>query len=733
MIVDRTNKFFLEGDSEMERTPLSRNETPTNAFAGKKALCFIALPYHNRILLPVMDELRHRGMNVKFFTVSAEASFEITLNDAGLPYAHALDYATDEVNAQVAQTWQTLRPVWQEKLLTNPLIQGVPVIIQDKILRSALENMFCFRRMLEVERPDVLFALHELNSWGKILGYLSHEYEIPYITFQEGMCYGRTPLYRFHTDYTTACVVWGEADRQVLLSAGCSPEKTVALGNIDLWQAKERVTRPDAMSAAREALGVPRGKKVVLFLMSYAIYNVFDPSEFLQWLKTHPDTVVIFKWHPIQTKDVIERALDKLKGNPAVFSVVDFNTYELLAMCDACVLVGNSTTGIEALYFGKPLFEIPLPGHPFSYSRHGVAESCTGFEDAERKLDQLFTYGPSPEWKQRVEAFLDYYFAYRDGAAVERVVEMVGTMLTARRSTLEPLLSRALAPSEPVPCSFLLPVNDASFDAVLATLKGLEANVPASLFEIILVNALAQEESRALLASVSNDHVRVIPGEPGWTFAQCCNHAATEARGQYLVLLKPGVVVGLGWLEATLETAAREPESGVIGGMVLDKHGLLHHIGVAFDVNQSPFSLYRMLPMTFPGAQKQRDFQAVEFPFLVAREQFCRLGGLNTDLLNRFEDVDFCLRVRKAGRRVLYTPHSVSTRLLACWQPTAEQERLTCYRFYARWTGALWQNDEQYLQEDGFDHDSLSAYYREFSQHLSHSVASREAEASPLH
>jgi hypothetical protein len=38
---------------------------------------------------------------------------------------------------------------------------------------------------------------------------------------------------------------------------------------------------------------------------------------------------------------------------------------------------------------------------------------------------------------------------------------------------------------------------------------------------------------------------------------------------------------------------------------------------VAFDINQSPFPLYRLLPPDFSGALWQREFRAVETPFLV--------------------------------------------------------------------------------------------------------------------
>lgn len=689
-----------------------------NIFSGKKALCFIALPYHNRILLPIMEALSRRGMEVVFFTAAAEAAFEITLNEVDLPYRHALDYVSDDMTLQVAQAWQTLRPIWQEKVLTEPLLQSVPLVIQDKVIRSVIENVFCFQRMLEVEKPDLLFALHELNSWGKILGHLSHVYRIPYITFQEGLCYARVPLYRFHTDYTTACVVWGETDRQVLLAAGCSPDKTVALGNVDLWGVRERVTQQEAIAATRETLGIGTDKKIVLFAMSYASYSTFEPAVFREWLQAHPDVVAIFKWHPIQSKDLVERALEKFNGFPAVISLMDFDTYALLAACDVCVLVGNSTTGIEALFFGKPLIEIALPDHHYSYAAQGVAEPSVGFEDLGEKIARIFTHGLPPERQQQVSDFLNRHFAFQDGKTVERVVHMAEEMLQARQYTPPQLPVLPVPLENQVMCSLILPVNDASCEAVLRTLSGLQAHVPAELFELLIVNAGAQEQVRALFASVNGGRVRVIAGEPQWSFAECCNRAAADAYGKYLIFLKPGCVPAPGWLEGLVETAEREQELGVVGGLVLTEQGLVWHLGVAFDVNQSPFSLYRLLPVEFCGVQKQREFQAVESPFLVARAQFCRLGGFSSDLVNRFEEVDFCLRVRQAGLRVIYTPRSVSVRTAATWQPLPEQDRLNCFRFYARWTGSLWQDDAQYLAQDGLEHDTLSAIYRGLAARL---------------
>jgi GT2 family glycosyltransferase len=292
-------------------------------------------------------------------------------------------------------------------------------------------------------------------------------------------------------------------------------------------------------------------------------------------------------------------------------------------------------------------------------------------------------------------------------------------MLQARSYAPAPL---SLVKETTRPCSLILPVDDTPIENVVVTLKGIAAHVPAHLFELLIVNAAINEETRASLAALADD-VRVIAAEPGESFSTCCNRAAREASGQYLVFLKPGIVPCPGWLEGLLTAVEQESKAGVVGGRVCNENGLLWQVGVAFDINQSPFPLYRLLPPDFAGAARRREFRAVETPFLVSRALFGELGGFSVDLVNRFEDVDFCLRVQHAGSRVLYTPQSTSIRMGESWRPAPEHDQRNCYRFYARWPGSLWQDDGRYITEDGMDRDELSALYRQVAGQISASVS----------
>jgi len=692
-----------------------------NILSGKKALCFIALPHHNRFLVPIMEALNREGMEVLYFTAAAEGAFEITLNEAKLPYKHLFDYVTKETTDQTDDAYRELRVTMQNKILGSRTMQSVPIVIQDKVIRGAVETFFCMQRMLEVEKPALLFALHELNPWGKILGYLSHVHRIPYFTLQEGLYYADLHYYRFHTDYSTACLVWGGECREILLKAGCSNDKIFPIGNTHIWDAKNEFATPDAAARTRTALGITPEKKIVLFLMSHSHYRTFEAQPFLRWMKARGDIVAVFKWHPVTAKEIVDTAMARLQGEPCIINVPDFDTYALIGASDVCVTVGNSTTGLEALVFGKPLIEVRLPDQPYSYSEQGVAEQAFGFEDINVKIETILTQGLAPNIAANAERYLSNNFAFRDQDTMNRILDLVKESVAAQTHALRSVLMPGKAVS--IPCSIVLPVDECAPDKLLATLAGIASTSAPELFEVLIVKCTEQKSIDEILQTLGGD-LTIIAGRPEWSYGEACNEALSQSRGRYLTFLKPGMVPEAGWLEGLLETAEEEHDVGVVGGQVLNQNRLLWHVGAAFDVNQSPFSLYRFMPSEFSCVQKKREFQAVEFPFLVPRENFCRLGGFSQTLYNRFEDIDFCLTIRRHGLRVIYTPYSVVVRAAPSWQPDCERDQKNRIRFYSKWAGSLWQNEGDYLREDGLTHDLLSALYRELSGRVAHGVKS---------
>ena len=407
--------------------------SPVEVFAGKKILTLLCLNYHSRILLPIMQTLESRGATIEYFTAQAEAAFEITFKQNGLPYYHVSDFLTPSVANKVNTAYTTLSKEWQRLLLQDTNLQNVPLIIIDKILRAMVESHFGIEAIIDHVKPDIVFSLHELNSWGVSLGYHASKRGIPFFTFQEGLCYSAIPMYKGHTYFSNACFLWGDADRDVLIAAGNDSEKMPIVGNIDLVTAIQESNTPEQITKIRQEYHVGEDQKILLFLMGHSAYQQIQAPEFIKFLWEHREYIALFRFHPIQGVDITRNALSILGQIPSVRHVgADANPYDLMASADVSILVGASTTGIEALAFQRPLIQIDLPDTTYSYAEKGAVPRAATIEEAAAIAHDFIVNGLPHEWREKREIYLKQHFANYEGAGifnggtVNRILHIVG-------------------------------------------------------------------------------------------------------------------------------------------------------------------------------------------------------------------------------------------------------------------------------------------------------------------
>ncbi|MDH3446033.1 MAG: hypothetical protein OEN50_19065, partial [Deltaproteobacteria bacterium] len=180
------------------------------------------------------------------------------------------------------------------------------------------------------------------------------------------------------------------------------------------------------------------------------------------------------------------------------------------------------------------------------------------------------------------------------------------------------------------------------------------------------------------------------------------------AQGKYLCFLSPGWVPQRSWLEALLHQMESDPRVGIVGGMSLRPDGLVDHAGIALDANLSPARLYQLLPATFPGVHRARQMRAVMGCLLVRREAFIATGGFDEGYQGDWCELHFCLEAELAGWRTIYTPESLLVSLKAPRIAT-DGDRV---RFFARWVGHLWPDQDAYWAEDEMDPKKLSELYQ---------------------
>jgi GT2 family glycosyltransferase len=149
----------------------------------------------------------------------------------------------------------------------------------------------------------------------------------------------------------------------------------------------------------------------------------------------------------------------------------------------------------------------------------------------------------------------------------------------------------------------------------------------------------------------------------GFNFAHQINAAAREARGDHLLLLNDDVeAVEEEWLSALVEYS-QQPGIGAVGAKLTYPDGRLQHVGIVLGVCGIAAHAFHQHPATTAGysssALRPGNFSAVSAACLMTRRAvFDEVGGMDEGFAVDFNDVDYCLRVRRAGYRIVFTPYA---------------------------------------------------------------------------
>ena len=224
--------------------------------------------------------------------------------------------------------------------------------------------------------------------------------------------------------------------------------------------------------------------------------------------------------------------------------------------------------------------------------------------------------------------------------------------------------------------------------ALAATTRDRFAAVPGRV-EVIVVDNASTDDTPALLAGCGSA-ITVVRHDENLGFARACNAGARHASGAYVVFLNNDTVPQPHWLDALVAAADSDPAIGAVGARLLYPNGTIQHAGLAFTPDFEPVHAFHGVAGDAPEVSHDRDCEAVTGAcLLMPRALFLELGGFDEGYRMYFEDVDLCLRVRAAGRRVRYAAASVVVHLERASSPSFGAafalNRESRLRFRERW------------------------------------------------
>lgn len=219
-------------------------------------------------------------------------------------------------------------------------------------------------------------------------------------------------------------------------------------------------------------------------------------------------------------------------------------------------------------------------------------------------------------------------------------------------------------------------------DSLIATTTGVD-------LEVVVV--LDPETPAAVREALATRPVTLLDGDGPFNYSRRCNQGVAASSGDHVVLLNDDVLIEQAdWLTTMLGFFA-ESDVGVVGARLLYADGTLQHGGIL--LNGQPLHIFHGFAGDDPGPfgllQIDREVSAVTGACLVTpRSLWEELGGLPEDFAIAFNDLDYCLRVRATGRRVIWTAHATAYHLESqTRRPHADQDEID--RLYARWGTAL--------------------------------------------
>lgn len=197
-------------------------------------------------------------------------------------------------------------------------------------------------------------------------------------------------------------------------------------------------------------------------------------------------------------------------------------------------------------------------------------------------------------------------------------------------------------------------------------IEGILSRTDYPRYQLIVVdNRSVEPETLRYLRDLEGRGVRVLRDDRPFNFSALNNFAVRQSRSNIVALVNNDIeVTRPDWLREMVSHAIR-PDVGAVGALLLYPDGRIQHGGVVLGIGGVAGHAFKYLPGTshgyFSSLHFARGVGAVTAACLVVeRSKYEAVGALDEqDLHVAFNDVDFCLKLSRAGYRNVFTPHAV--------------------------------------------------------------------------
>lgn len=257
------------------------------------------------------------------------------------------------------------------------------------------------------------------------------------------------------------------------------------------------------------------------------------------------------------------------------------------------------------------------------------------------------------------------YTAKAGMKAVSEHLERVGLKGTVESSPIHPNFYRIRYEIKDNPLvSILIPSCDHT-DDLDKCIKSIEAKSTYRNFEIIVIenNSCAETfEYYKTLDKYGNVKVVVYKTDV-FNYSAINNFGAQYAKGEHIILLNNDVeVISPSWIEEMLMFSQRG-DVGAVGAKLYYPDNTIQHAGVIVGLGGVAGHSFVHEPRSYVGyfgrCAMQQNISAVTAAcMMIPMRVWKEVGGLDETFAVAFNDIDLCMRIRKAGYLICFTPYA---------------------------------------------------------------------------
>ena len=212
--------------------------------------------------------------------------------------------------------------------------------------------------------------------------------------------------------------------------------------------------------------------------------------------------------------------------------------------------------------------------------------------------------------------------------------------------------------------SIIIPTRD-NISCLKTCIKSIREKSTYRNFEIIIVeNNSSNEEVFDFYNELSKfDYIKVLEWNKHFNYASVNNFAAGYAKGEIFLFLNDDTeVINEDWLERMAEHVQRE-DVGAAGARLYYPDNTLQHGGVIVGVLGVAAHAHYHFPKNSHGYFGRmsiiQNLSAVTGACLMVKKKvFYEVSGFDERYAFSFNDIDFCLKIRKAGYLIVWTPYA---------------------------------------------------------------------------